>query len=145
MPYLTEHCNGTELNQWMMHVQTLLILSYIWQGCFFFFLTSVSAGTIQYSTNSTEHHSFTAWAVQSLVFKSRRFFTQHRAQELCESWGGHPGPYKPTVSVDVKQHFNNITQLLEVNGFNAWEPARSCFYDEFKYSMKLKGSWDLHR
>ena len=32
-----------------------------------------------------------------------------RAQELCESRGGHPGlpvPKKPTVSVDVKQHFN---------------------------------------
>ena len=27
-----------------------------------------------------------------------------RAQELCESRGGRPGP---TVSVDVKQHFNN--------------------------------------
>ena len=34
----------------------------------------------------------------------------HRAQELCESRGGRPGlpvPNKPTVSVDVKQHFNN--------------------------------------
>ena len=33
-----------------------------------------------------------------------------RAQELCESRGGRPGlpsPNKPTVSVDVKQHFNN--------------------------------------
>ena len=32
-----------------------------------------------------------------------------RAQELCESRGGRPGlpdPNKPTVSVDVKQHFN---------------------------------------
>ena len=32
-----------------------------------------------------------------------------RAQELCESRGGRPGrpvPTKPTVSVDVKQHFN---------------------------------------
>ena len=30
-----------------------------------------------------------------------------RAQELCESRGGHPGlpvPNKPTFSVDVKQH-----------------------------------------
>ena len=34
-----------------------------------------------------------------------------RGQELCESEGGHPGhpvPNKPTVSVDVKQHFNHI-------------------------------------
>ena len=33
-----------------------------------------------------------------------------RAQEFCESGGGRPGfpvPNKPTVSVDVKQHFNN--------------------------------------
>ena len=32
-----------------------------------------------------------------------------RAQELCESRGGRPGlpvPNKPTVSVAVKQHFN---------------------------------------
>jgi len=32
-----------------------------------------------------------------------------RAQEVCESRGGRPGfpvPNKPTVSVDVKQHFN---------------------------------------
>ena len=38
--------------------------------------------------------------------------TKHRAQELCESRGGRPGlpdpvPNKHTVSVDVKQHFNN--------------------------------------
>ena len=35
---------------------------------------------------------------------------QLRAQQLCESRGGRPGfpvPNKPTVSVDVKQHFNN--------------------------------------
>ena len=34
-----------------------------------------------------------------------------RAQELCESRGGRPGfpvPNKPTVSVDVKQQFNNM-------------------------------------
>ena len=33
-----------------------------------------------------------------------------RAHELCESRGGRPGllsPNKPTVSVDVKPHFNN--------------------------------------
>ena len=36
-----------------------------------------------------------------------------RAQELCESRCGRPGfpslISKPTVSVDVKQHFNNIS------------------------------------
>ena len=34
----------------------------------------------------------------------------YRVQDLCESRGGLPGlpvPNKPTVSVDVKQHFNN--------------------------------------
>ena len=30
-----------------------------------------------------------------------------RAQEVCESQGGHPGLPKPTVSVDVKQHSTN--------------------------------------
>ena len=32
-----------------------------------------------------------------------------RAQDLCESRGGRPGlpvPNKSTVSVDIKQHFN---------------------------------------
>ena len=35
-----------------------------------------------------------------------------RGQELCESGGGRPGlpvPNKPTVYVDVKQHFNQPT------------------------------------
>ena len=38
-----------------------------------------------------------------------RCFRRVRAQELCESRGGRPWapvPNKPTVSVDVKQHFN---------------------------------------
>ena len=37
-----------------------------------------------------------------------------RAQELCESRGGRPGlpvPNKPTVSVDIKQHFNQHTRF----------------------------------
>ena len=46
-----------------------------------------------------------------------------RAQELRESRGGRPGlpvPYKPTVSVDVKQHFNLI---LEKNIFSPLLPG----------------------
>ena len=38
--------------------------------------------------------------------KHRVYRPQFRAQELCESPGGRPVPNKPTVSVDVKQHFN---------------------------------------
>ena len=35
----------------------------------------------------------------------QRCILRIRVQELCESWA--PVPNKPTVSVDVKQHFNN--------------------------------------
>ena len=38
-----------------------------------------------------------------------------RAQELCQNRGGRPGlpvPNKPTVSVDVKQHFNKSTTAM---------------------------------
>ena len=43
-----------------------------------------------------------------------------RAQELCEGWGGSwkswaPVPNKPTVSVDVKQHFNQHQQLAAMS------------------------------
>ena len=35
--------------------------------------------------------------------------TRVRAQELCERWTyWAPVPNKPTVSVDVKQHFNQV-------------------------------------
>ena len=40
-----------------------------------------------------------------------------RAPELCESRGGRPGlpvPNKPTVSVDVKQHFNQLQPRVSV-------------------------------
>ena len=40
---------------------------------------------------------------------------ENQAQELCESRGGRPGltvPNKPTVSVDVKQHFSAVPQSL---------------------------------
>ena len=39
------------------------------------------------------------------------FTSEPRVQELCESRGGRPGlpvPNKPTVPVDVKQHFNQL-------------------------------------
>ena len=43
-------------------------------------------------------------------------FPRFRAQELCESRGGRPGLpsllNKPTVSVDVKQHFNKTSPSL---------------------------------
>ena len=41
-----------------------------------------------------------------------------RARELCEGRGGRPGfpvPNKPTVSVDVKQHFNHIFDVAVIS------------------------------
>ena len=42
------------------------------------------------------------------------------AQELCASRGGRPGllpPNKPTVSVDIKHHFNNtVGKLTDAGG-----------------------------
>ena len=48
----------------------------------------------------------TVTAVFSLKYRWQ-FTSKHRAQELCESRVGRTGRNKPTVSVDVKQHFNN--------------------------------------
>ena len=36
------------------------------------------------------------------------------AQELCESRGGHPRLLSLMVSVDVKQHFNELLPLDEI-------------------------------
>ena len=55
-----------------------------------------------------------------------------RVQELCESGGGRPGlpvPNKPTVSVDVKQHFNGMSSadanlLKENRTMLAWKRGR---------------------
>ena len=50
--------------------------------------------------------SFEFWLKACYVLSVARA----RGQELCESGGGRPRlpvPNKPTVSVDVKQHFNN--------------------------------------
>ena len=51
-----------------------------------------------------------------------------RAQELCESRGGRPGlpvPNKPTVSVDVKQHFNQ--QMMGQKGGKKCVLSSCCF------------------
>ena len=55
--------------------------------------------------------------VQKSQYKRSQIF---RAQELCESRGGRlglPVRNKPTVSVDVKQHFNNNITDCNVSRF----------------------------
>ena len=47
---------------------------------------------------------------------SKEVHREFRVQELCESRGGRPGlpvPNKPTVSVDVKQHYPSLFQRAQ--------------------------------
>ena len=61
------------------------------------------------------------WTYKTEVFM--RVFTPLRAQELREGRGGRPGLPSlinlPTVSVDVRQHFNNNALFLSVGFFVA--------------------------
>ena len=54
---------------------------------------------------------FSVDQMEAAVFSASLSYTDDRAQELCESRGGRPGlpvSNKPTVSVDVKQHVNQL-------------------------------------
>ena len=58
------------------------------------------------------------------------------SQELCESRGGRPGPpvpHKPTVSVDVKQHFNN--KLSPTRPRPTW---KACLRSPGQFSLNIK-------
>ena len=65
-----------------------------------------------------------------------------RALELCESRGGRPGlPVlnKPTVSVDVKQHFNQLRLLLLCRLYESAGVCRSYNYRLLRNNENVSG------
>ena len=88
------------------------------------------------------------WALGTHGFWSPAIFTRRewscqylpdlsRAQELCESRGGRPGLpslISLMVSVDVKQHFNEPTDL---SMHASTTPTRLAIYPSIHYTIRL--------
>ena len=78
-----------------------------------FFPSHLSVQTLLQCPYSPRVQSHASASVRTLRIPNTGSHTG--AQELCQSRGGRPGlpvPNKPTVSADVKQHFNQAIPLF---------------------------------